>query len=81
LFYWWSGGLAIVRLVSADDNVRAVQMKLRDGAFCSSEIDGAYRSQLAAALTGNQTSRAKIDNRDSTINTICATVVKNALKK
>jgi len=76
-----AGGLAVVRLVSADDNVRAVQMKLRDGAFCSSKIDGAYRSQLAAALTGYQTSRAKIDNRDSTINTICITVVKNALKK
>jgi len=26
-------GLAIVRLVSADDNVRVVQMKLRDGGF------------------------------------------------
>jgi hypothetical protein len=26
-------GLVIVRLVSADDNVRVVQMKLRDGGF------------------------------------------------
>jgi peptidoglycan hydrolase-like protein with peptidoglycan-binding domain len=47
-------GLAIVRLVSADDNVRAVQMKLRDGGFYSSEVDGAYSSQLAAALTRYQ---------------------------
>ena len=47
-----AGGLAIVRLVSADDNVRAVQMKLRDGGFYSGEIDGAYSRQLAAALTG-----------------------------
>ena len=48
-------GLAIVRLVSADDNVRAVEMKLRDGGFYSGEIDGAYSSQLAAALTRYQT--------------------------
>ena len=48
-------GLAIVRLVSADDNVRVVQMKLRDGGFYSGEIDGAYSSQLAATLTGYQT--------------------------
>ena len=47
-------GLAIVRLVSADDNVRAVQTKLRDGGFYSGEIDGAYSSQLAAALTRYQ---------------------------
>jgi peptidoglycan hydrolase-like protein with peptidoglycan-binding domain len=47
-------GLAIVRLVSADDNVRAVQMKLRDGGFYSGEINGAYSSQLAAALTRYQ---------------------------
>ena len=50
-----AGGLAIVRLVSADDNVRVVQMKLRDGGFYSGEIDGAYSSQLAATLTGYQT--------------------------
>ena len=48
-------GLASVGLVSADDNVRAVQMKLRDGGFYSGEIDGAYSSQLAAALTRYQT--------------------------
>ena len=50
-----AGGLAILRLVSADDNVRVVQMKLRDGGFYSGEIDGAYSSQLAATLTGYQT--------------------------
>ena len=50
-----AGGLAVVRLVSADDNVRVVQMKLRDGGFYSGEIDGAYSSQLAATLTGYQT--------------------------
>jgi peptidoglycan hydrolase-like protein with peptidoglycan-binding domain len=38
----------------ADDNVRAVQMKLRDGGFYSGEIDGAYSSELAAALTRYQ---------------------------
>jgi len=48
-------GLANVGLISADDNVRAVQMKLRDGGFYSGEIDGAYSSQLAATLTGYQT--------------------------
>jgi peptidoglycan hydrolase-like protein with peptidoglycan-binding domain len=48
-------GLANVGLISADDNVRAVEMKLRDGGFYSGEIDGAYSSQLAAALTRYQT--------------------------
>jgi peptidoglycan hydrolase-like protein with peptidoglycan-binding domain len=47
-------GLANVGLISADDNVRAVEMKLRDGGFYSGEIDGAYSSQLAAALTRYQ---------------------------
>jgi hypothetical protein len=46
--------LAIVRLVSADDNVRAVQTTLRDSGFYSGEIDGAYSTQLAAALTRYQ---------------------------
>jgi len=32
-------GLALVGAVSADDNVRDVQMKLRDGGFYSGEID------------------------------------------
>jgi hypothetical protein len=47
-------GLAITASVSADDNVREVQEKLRDGGFYSGEIDGAYSSQLAAALTRYQ---------------------------
>jgi Putative peptidoglycan binding domain len=46
-----SVGLAFTGSVCADDNVRAVQEKLRDGGFYSGEIDGAYSSQLAAALT------------------------------
>jgi peptidoglycan hydrolase-like protein with peptidoglycan-binding domain len=47
-------GFALVEAVSADDNVRDVQMKLRDGGFYSGEIDGAYSSQLDAALTRYQ---------------------------
>jgi peptidoglycan hydrolase-like protein with peptidoglycan-binding domain len=47
-------GLALAVSVCADDNVRAVQEKLRDGGFYSGEIDGAYSSQLAAALTRYQ---------------------------
>ncbi|HEY6070065.1 MAG TPA: peptidoglycan-binding domain-containing protein [Chthoniobacterales bacterium] len=38
----------------ADDNVRAVQSKLRDDGFYFGEIDGAYSSALAAALTRYQ---------------------------
>src|SRR5881227_2971176 len=49
-----SVGLALAGPVCADDNVRAVQEKLRDGGFYSGEIDGAYSSQLAAALTRYQ---------------------------
>jgi peptidoglycan hydrolase-like protein with peptidoglycan-binding domain len=33
-----------------DDNVREVQTKLREGGFYSGEIDGAYSSELAAAI-------------------------------
>ena len=44
-------GLAFAGSVCADDNVREVQEKLRDGGFYSGEVDGAYSSQLAAALT------------------------------
>jgi peptidoglycan hydrolase-like protein with peptidoglycan-binding domain len=47
-------GLVLVEAVSADDNVRAVQTKLRDGGFYSGQIDGAYSSQLSAALTRYQ---------------------------
>src|SRR5437762_9321588 len=46
--------LALAVSVCADDNVRAVQEKLRDGGFYLGEIDGAYSSQLAAALTRYQ---------------------------
>src|SRR5207244_11000720 len=46
--------LAVAVSVCADDNVRAVQEKLRDGGFYMGEIDGAYSSQLAAALTRYQ---------------------------
>ena len=49
-----SVGLALAGSVCADDNVRAVQEKLREGGFYSGEIDGAYSSQLAAALTRYQ---------------------------
>src|SRR5436190_15942572 len=49
-----SVGLALAESVCADDNVRAVQEKLRDGGFYSGEIDGAYSSDLAAALTRYQ---------------------------
>jgi peptidoglycan hydrolase-like protein with peptidoglycan-binding domain len=47
-------GLTVTGSVSADENVRAVQEKLRDGGFYSGEMDGAYSSQLAAALTRYQ---------------------------
>jgi peptidoglycan hydrolase-like protein with peptidoglycan-binding domain len=38
----------------ADDNVRAVQEKLREAGLYSGEIDGAYSSELAVALTRYQ---------------------------
>jgi peptidoglycan hydrolase-like protein with peptidoglycan-binding domain len=47
-------GLAVVGFVSADDNVREVQQKLRDGGFYTGEIDGAYSQQLSVALTRYQ---------------------------
>src|SRR5438874_6707937 len=47
-------GLALAVSICADDNVRAVQEKLRDGGFYWGEIDGAYSSELAAALTRYQ---------------------------
>jgi Putative peptidoglycan binding domain len=56
-------GIAFARSVSADENVRAgwaednvrtVQEKLRDGGFYSGAIDGAYSSDLALALTRYQ---------------------------
>jgi peptidoglycan hydrolase-like protein with peptidoglycan-binding domain len=43
-----------VRAGWAEDNVRTVQEKLRDGGFYSGAIDGAYSSDLALALTRYQ---------------------------
>ena len=43
-----------IRAGWAEDNVRAVQQKLRDGGFYSGEVDGAYSSELALALTRYQ---------------------------
>lgn len=40
--------------VSADENVREVQEKLRDGGFYVGNIDGAYSGELSAALTRYQ---------------------------
>jgi hypothetical protein len=47
-------GFALAASVCANDNVRAVQTKLRDGGFYFGEIDGAYSSDLAAALSRYQ---------------------------
>jgi peptidoglycan hydrolase-like protein with peptidoglycan-binding domain len=47
-------GLSLTAFVRADDNVRDVQEKLRDGGFYSGEIDGAYSSDLSAALSRYQ---------------------------
>jgi peptidoglycan hydrolase-like protein with peptidoglycan-binding domain len=47
-------GLSLAGLVSADDNLREVQEKLRDGGFYFGEIDGAYSSDLSAALSRYQ---------------------------
>jgi len=47
-------GLAVTGSVSADENVSAVQKKLRDGGFYSGDMDGAYSPELAAALTRYQ---------------------------
>src|SRR5213078_341970 len=54
LLFALSLGLAFAGSICADDNVRTVQEKLRDGGFYSGEIDGAYSSELAAALTRYQ---------------------------
>src|SRR5256885_16326037 len=43
-------GLALTVSVCADDNVQAVQEKLRDGGFFSGGIDGGDHSPVAAAL-------------------------------
>jgi peptidoglycan hydrolase-like protein with peptidoglycan-binding domain len=46
--------LALVGSVLADENVREVQTKLHDAGFYLGEIDGAYSSQLTAALSRYQ---------------------------
>lgn len=47
-------GIAVAGSVSADENVREVQEKLRDDGFYPGNIDGAYSSELSAALTRYQ---------------------------
>ena len=47
-------GLAVGGSVLADENVREVQQKLRDDGFYSGQIDGAYSSDLSAALSRYQ---------------------------
>jgi hypothetical protein len=49
-----AAGIAVAGSVCADENVRGVQEKLRDGGFYSGEIDGAYSADLSAALTRYQ---------------------------
>src|SRR2546430_17542737 len=60
-------GLAVSVWVCADDNVRAVQEKLRDDGFYLGEIDGAYSSQLAAALTRYQVRKGLAGIREADI--------------
>jgi hypothetical protein len=47
-------GIAVAGSVWANDEVRGVQEKLRDGGFYWGEIDGAYSADLSAALTRYQ---------------------------
>jgi peptidoglycan hydrolase-like protein with peptidoglycan-binding domain len=47
-------GLAFAGSVHANENVRAVQEKLRDDGFYVGKIDGAYSTELAAALSRYQ---------------------------
>ena len=49
-----TSGLSLAGMVWADENVREVQEKLRDDGFYSGEIDGAYSSDLSAALSRYQ---------------------------
>ena len=49
-----AAGIAVAGSVWANDEVRGVQEKLRGGGFYSGEIDGAYSSDLSAALTRYQ---------------------------
>jgi peptidoglycan hydrolase-like protein with peptidoglycan-binding domain len=43
--------VSLLSTASANDNVRAVQTKLKDGGFYFGEIDGAFSSDLSAAMT------------------------------
>ena len=47
-------GFALAGAARANDDVREVQEKLRDDGFYSGQIDGAYSSDLSAALTRYQ---------------------------
>ena len=47
-------GLSLAASISADDNVREVQTKLSDEGLYYGEIDGAYSSDLSAALSRYQ---------------------------
>ena len=47
-------GLSLAAAVLADDNVREVQTKLSDEGLYFGEVDGAYSSDLSAALTRYQ---------------------------
>src|SRR5947208_15530480 len=47
-------GVAVAGAVWGNDDVREVQEKLRDDGFYAGEIDGAYSSDLSAALTRYQ---------------------------
>jgi peptidoglycan hydrolase-like protein with peptidoglycan-binding domain len=50
-------GLSMIATASANDNVRAVQTKLKEGGFFFGEVDGAFSSELSAALTRFQIRR------------------------
>ena len=54
LFSVFAVALGWVVSAEADDNVRAVQTKLKEAGFYLGEIDGAYSNQLSAALTRYQ---------------------------
>src|SRR4029434_8990435 len=47
-------GVAVAGSVSADENVRQVQTKLSDEGLYFGDIDGAYSSDLSAALSRYQ---------------------------
>jgi peptidoglycan hydrolase-like protein with peptidoglycan-binding domain len=45
---------SVIASASADDNIRAVQTKLKEGGFYFGKVDGAMSSDLSAALTRYQ---------------------------